>query len=124
MGSSCFSTIVYSGTAKTPRSGGRAAELSIELVVDPSAGRIVAVTTDAGLPSLDQLLWEVLVGAQVARSSETALLEVEVRYCSPITDAVCNALSSALRRAQQDVSRPVGPTFRADAPQPVGVLAG
>jgi hypothetical protein len=41
----------------------------------------------------------------VSDAPEKALLEIEVRYCSPLTAAVCRALEAALRRAQQDAGR-------------------
>ena len=109
MGHSASTTIVYVGTARLPQPGvAQAGALALELVVDPAAGRVVGTATNLGLPSLDGLLWEVLVGTQILRPPEAALLEVEVRYCSPLTAAVCRALDAALRRAQQDAQRLIG----------------
>ncbi len=103
MGPNASTTIVYVGTARLPQPlPGPAGSLAVELVVEPGTGRVVATATNLALPSLDRLIWEVAVGARVADAPEKLLLEIEVRYCSPLTAAVCRALESALRRAQQD----------------------
>lgn len=109
MGQSASTTIVYVGTARLPQPAvGQASALALELVVDPTAGCVVGTATNLGLPSLDGLLWEVLVGTKVLSPPAPTLLEVEVRYCSPLTAAVCRALDAALRRAQQDARRLLG----------------
>jgi hypothetical protein len=108
MGHIISSSIVYVGTARLPQPlVSSVAGLAVELVVDPATGRVVAASTNVGLPSLDRLIWEVVVGTPVSDAPETALLEIEVRYCSPLTTAVCRALETALRRAQQDACRPL-----------------
>ena len=109
MGHSASTTIVYVGTARLPQPAVvQASALALELVVDPAAGRIVGTATNLGLPSLDHLLWEVLVATDVSRPAAAVLLEIEVRYCSPLTAAVCRALEAALRRAQQDATQQAG----------------
>ena len=106
MGHFASTTIVYVGTARLPQPPiCAAAAIGVELVVDPATGRVVAASTNVGLPSLDRLIWEVVVGTPVSDPPERALLEIEVRYCSPLTAAVCRALEAALRRAQQDAGR-------------------
>jgi hypothetical protein len=123
MGHSASTTIVYVGTARLPQPAvAPAGALALELVVDPAAGRIVGTATNLGMPSLDHLLWEVLVGTEISRPPEVALLEVEVRYCSPLTAAVCKALDAALRRAQQDARQQIG--SRASDAMPARLAVG
>jgi hypothetical protein len=113
MGHTISTTIVYVGTARLPQPPICAAPaIGVELVVDPAIGRVVATSTNLALPSLDRLIWEVLVGTQVSDAPEKALLEIEVRYCSPLTTAVRKALETALRRAQQDACQRAGARAR------------
>jgi hypothetical protein len=122
MGHVAFSSIVYVGTARLPRPAvAPVSALAVELAIDPASANILGVTTNLGLPSLDQLLWETLVGSNVSRSPEALLLEIEVRYCSPLTGAVCRALDSALRRAQQDARQADSCPVRHS---PVALVAG
>jgi hypothetical protein len=124
MGHAPSTSIVYVGTARLPQpSASAAGALAVELVVDPAAGRIVATSTNAGLPSLDRLIWEVFVGSRVTQDLEAPLLEIEVRYCSPLTVAVRKAIENALRRARHDAlqrSRAHAPSLAASRAVTVG----
>ena len=107
MGYPAINTIVYVGTARLPELRvGPVTDAVIELSVDPAAGRIVAVATNLRLPALDQLLWELLVGADVSHALDSAVLELEVRYCSPLTPVVIEAVREGLGRARSDAVRP------------------
>jgi hypothetical protein len=121
MGQFNSTTIVYLGTARLPRPSISAAPaIAVELVIDPATGCVVATSTNVGLPSLDRLIWELVVGTRVTDAPERVLLEIEVRYCSPLTAAVCKALEEALQRAYSDASQRVG----ARLPAWPGLVAG
>ena len=125
MGHLSSTTIVYVGTARLPQPPICAAPaIGVELVVDPATGRVVATSTNLALPSLDRLIWEVVVGKHVSDAPEKALLEIEVRYCSPVTTAVRKALETALRRAQQDARQLVGKRAEDGGAIPARVAVG
>ena len=110
MGHTAASTLIFVGLARLPQPSVAGDQtIAVELEIELSSRRILAVNSTLQLPGLARLLRETLAGECVNSASE-ALLELESRYCAPFTGAVCAAIKRALQRATVDLPVSAPPT--------------
>jgi hypothetical protein len=105
MGSTLQNSIVYVGVARLPQPlAGPQPSLALELEVDIITGQILAMQTNLAFPCLARLLDDLFVGKHVEACANGSLLELDVRYSSPLTPALRVALQSAAKRALADLA--------------------
>lgn len=101
----CTSTAIYVGMARLPQPLVSAVpSVAVELEVDLTTQRIVAVSTNLELPGLQRLLPELLLGKGLTPCLLASLLELEVRYSAPFSTAIATAVRAALMRANRDAA--------------------
>lgn len=102
MGHATDACIVFVGLARLPQPLiSPSPSVVVELEVELATRRIVAATSNLGLPGLERLLADVLVGQSIADCAGRALLELEVRYSAPFASALRTAVQNALGRVEE-----------------------
>jgi hypothetical protein len=102
MGHATGACIVFVGLARLPQPLiSPSPSVVVELEVELATRRIVTASSNLGLPGLERLLADVLVGQSIDGCAGGALLELEVRYSAPFASALRAAVQNALGRVEE-----------------------